>query len=172
MTVRELIDEGMHWPLMIVGLLVVNAVGVAWLVIASSGDPSHHVVPDYYRKALAWDDEMAQQRTNDRLGWRVELQLTPDRERAATRVEATLGSRGGLPLPGADVELKAFHKARAGHVLRARLAGKGHGRYGAWVPMRRPGLWELQLSVERQGERFTQVIERELGLPREGSEAE
>ena len=53
---------------------------VAWaganiaFVVITSRDASFAVEPNYYAKALAWDQTMAQQARNEALGWSVSAQ--------------------------------------------------------------------------------------------------
>lgn len=155
--------DGKHWPWIVVGLLVLNAVGVLVLVLVATGDPSHHVEEDYYRKALAWDAHMAQERHNRELGWRADVAVSASARWGERVVEIQLRDRDGHPLDGAELELQTFHNARSGNILRARLKPAGQGRYRASLPMRRAGIWELRLVVKRRAERFTQTIQHELG---------
>ena len=60
------------------------------------------------------------------------------------------------------VSLEAFHHARAADRLRADLVVDGE-RYRTTLPMRRPGVWEIRVQVERGAERFSTVLQREVG---------
>jgi hypothetical protein len=158
------VKQGRHWIWIVVALLSGNALAVAALAVIATGDPSHHVIEDYYQKALAWDEKMAQDRENHQLGWRIGLELAP-RPGGDMLVQARLIDRRGRPLSGARLELAAFHKARARWVLRSRLEEDRAGSYRAVLPIRRAGIWAFEFEVTHQGQRFTQTLEQELAAP-------
>jgi nitrogen fixation protein FixH len=156
---------GLHWPWILVGLFAVAGLANGLLVIKATSDPSFAVVPDYYERSLVWDQKMSQDRENRRLGWRVGLQIARDGGEVA--LTARLLDRRGATLGGAKVEVQALHKARASRVLTAALReqrAKG-GVYVGWLPMRRPGLWELSFAAQRGDQRFTAVLVQELDPP-------
>jgi len=146
------------WVLLILGLLglslTIQAVG---LVLALREEPV--VVEDYYQKGLEWDDHMAQEERNARLGWRLALDLRRDGE-GRQLLEVTVRDRAGAPVEGAAVRVEAFHNARAARVLTAELAPAGSGRYAAPVPIERRGQWRFRFDVERGEDRFTASFER------------
>jgi nitrogen fixation protein FixH len=156
--------KGWYWPLILVGLmvLVIGAnLGFAWV---ATSDPSFAVEPDYYGKALAWDEHRAQDRQNERLGWTLELSLAPERSPDGTLALAvTLSDRDGRAIPGARVSLATFHNARASHVLETELREGAEGVYAVSLPMPRPGLWEFRFEAVRGDDRFTQTTVREVG---------
>jgi len=149
------------WPILIVGFLTANAVGVGILIFAASSDPSHQVEPNYYAKALAWNAYMAQVRKNHRLGWSQEVSLLRTDSKGAI-VHSRLRDRSGAPLSGASIQLQAFHKARAGQVWRLVLKEQAPGSYQAPIPAARSGIWELRFVIDRDGQHFTQRLDREL----------
>ena len=62
-----------RWGTLVVGMLSLQVVlGVAAVFLAT-GDESVAVIPNYYDKALAWDQQMAQQQASESLGWDVEM---------------------------------------------------------------------------------------------------
>lgn len=156
--------RGWYWPLAIVGLLAGSAGANLALVVIAARDASFAVEKDYYRKALAWDDAMAQERRNEALGWSVAVDLArlPDRS-AEVRLTARVSDGTGAPLAGARVTVEALHNARASHVFAAALTPGSPGRYAATMPLARPGLWEVRVRVERGGDVFTRVVTRDLG---------
>ena len=148
-------SRGRVWPFAIAGILLAGiASNVAFVVLASS-DPAAAVEPDYYRKGVAWDEEMAQQRRNIALGWSAHAALFLGAHGSAGRLELTLADSLGRPLTGAAVQALVMHNARAAAVQSVALHDEGAGRYSARVAAERPGLWEVRLSVQRSSRRFT-----------------
>jgi nitrogen fixation protein FixH len=140
-------------------LLVVSAGANIALVVITSRDASFAVEPDYYAKALAWDETMAQEARNKALGWSLELRVEPTGEGGLVAV--SLADRAGAPLPGARITIEALHNARAGRVLTAILEPRGPG-YARMMPLARPGLWEFRLRVTRGADVFTATLMRDV----------
>jgi nitrogen fixation protein FixH len=144
------------WPFFIIALLVGGAGANVALMVIATRDPSFAVEPDYYRKALRWDDVMAQERENAALGWSVEVGA--DSATRPTRIALRVSDRDGAPVEDATVQVTAFHNARASQIVAATLAPARGGRYSAPLPLDRPGLWELRVRVVQGDRIFTQTI--------------
>jgi nitrogen fixation protein FixH len=148
------------WPLAVVGALVVTVgANIAILVLANDSDKAV-VEPNYYEKAVAWDSTMAQGRRNDSLGWSIGATLTPSA--GGARLEARLADRTGSPLTGATLRVEAIHNVDAARRIEATLRDAGGGAYGADLPLRHVGLWELRFTAVRGGDRFTEDLRRDL----------
>lgn len=148
-------SRGRAWPVAIAGILLAGVGVNIGLIVLASSDPSAAIEPDYYRKALAWDQEMAQQERNIALGWSVHTALRLGTRRTLGRLELTLVDGLGRPLTGAAVSALVMHNARASFVESVALREVGDGRYAASVNAERPGVWEVRLSVQRDAQRFT-----------------
>lgn len=145
-----------RWPLLIIGLLVLQVgLGIFFFFKATS-DPSFAVEEDYYQKAINWEDKQAQDRTNAKLGWTLTPVVGPVGKDLKSRlVRAELADRDGNPLSGAVIGLETFHNIRAGEILRADLPETSPGLYGADLRMQRPGLWEIRFLVKKGSDTFT-----------------
>lgn len=153
------------WPLAVVALLVGGAgANVALLVVATS-DASFSVERDYYQKALAWDETMAQEARNADLGWSLAASLDAPAGREGARLSVRVTDRDGAAVAGAAVLVEALHNARASEVLTAPLVPAAPGGYTATLPLRRPGIWELRFRITRGPAVFTGTITRELEAP-------
>jgi nitrogen fixation protein FixH len=140
--------------------------GVAVLIATS--DRSFAVEPDYYQKALQWDELQAQRRQNAASGWHAALTIDPSATPSgARRVAVRVTDREGRPVEQARVRVASFHHACAAVRTETALVAEADGVYSAGVPLRRPGLWEFRITVERADRVFTAVEVRELksGLP-------
>ena len=154
---------GGRWIAAVVGLLLANTGAVVVLIAASHHGPSHVVVDDYYRRAVAWDGEMAQARANLALAWDVALGLGRSGD-GALAVEVTVRERSGAPIVGAAVTASAFHRARAGEVEAARRVEDraGAGCYRGALALPRGGIYEVSLVVEVGDRRWADVLVREV----------
>jgi nitrogen fixation protein FixH len=150
-------SKGWYWPVGLTALLLGSAGANIALVFITSRDASFAVEPNYYAKALAWDERMAQQARSQELGWSVALRVEPAVERHRMRVAARLVDRAGATVQGARVDVEAFHNARASHILVAALATAGE-EYAAELPLDRPGLWEFRLRATRGSDIFVATL--------------
>ena len=154
--------KGLGWPIAVAAILGLTIALNLWVARLAGSDPSFAIEPDYYQKALHWDDEMAQQRRNAALGWRLEPALAP-LDRAGARLTVRLTDRAGAPLPDATLTVEALAVARAAHTVRATLAPDAGG-YRAVLPLHTDGEWELRFEARRGDDRFT-AVRRLLAAP-------
>jgi len=131
------VNKGSLWPWIIAGALAIHVVASLVVVFVATSNPSYAVEEDYYQKALHWNDKRAQDRTNEELGWILNLIVRP----AATpgeqpTLEVHLADAGGEPVDGAVVAVETFHNAHANDILRASLDAVGEGVYRTTLPMR------------------------------------
>jgi nitrogen fixation protein FixH len=158
--------RGWYWPVIVVALLVGGAGANIGFMIVANRDASFAVEPDYYRKALEWDQVMAQEARNAELGWTVSARLGRTGAGAA-RIVAAVRDRAGAALGGATVTVEAFPSARAREIASLTLEPTTDaGVYAAALPSGRPGLWELRLRVSRSGEVFTRTLSQDLAAAR------
>jgi nitrogen fixation protein FixH len=121
-------------------------------------DPSVATEPDYYRKAVAWDEQRELERRSVALGWRAVLELQPAARPGFTRLIVDLTDRGGGPLSGATLTAQAFANARAGQIVTLRWRESAPGHYESELGPGQPGLWEVRLQASRGADTFVQVI--------------
>ena len=146
---------GRHWPWIIVGLLVGHVSVMVLLIVTANVGESHAVEPNYYQKALAWDQTMAQQRNNVALGW--ELREQASMQHQAVWLRATLVDQNGAPVTGAKAELTTFHRARSADRLEVTVPEVAPGVYAIHWPTKRAGLWELRWRFTAGSETFTRT---------------
>jgi nitrogen fixation protein FixH len=146
------------WPIAITLVLLLSAGSNVWVMTIANRDPSFAVEPDYYRKAVAWDAQMAQARTNAALGWRAVSAIVLAKEGQPGLVRVTLLDRAGRPVSGARLSVEAMHNARASQRLESALAETSPGIYEAATAARRPGQWELRVTAVRDTTRYTETV--------------
>ena len=139
---------GNRWALIVVALLITHASAMIIAVLIATGDPSFAVVPDYYQKALSWDQRRAALRGSDSLGWT--LVLKPGSvvdERRRRLVVAELHDAQGQPVAEPRLTLSYYHYSHGGQPGEAVLPSTGPGRFAATIPMRWPGTWHVEATV-------------------------
>lgn len=154
-------SHGLRWALLPVGLLGAMFVGWGLMLSLALDDPGFGVEPDYYEKAVHFDELRALERESERLGWSVELEAVPQGERA--RVVLTLVDRAGAGIQGARVTAQAFHNAHSGDVRSLDFVALGDGHYEAWLPHPRTGLWEYRVEATRGSDHYRKVFRADLG---------
>jgi nitrogen fixation protein FixH len=151
------------WGGMVCGLLGACLVSQFSFLYIASSDPSVVAEPDYYAKAINWEDRQRQERINAELGWRGDVELGPA-ESGTRRVRLRLETAEGTPVDCRLVRVELFHKARAARAFRGTLARtETPGVYEASLPLRRSGLWELRLEAWQGEARWT--LRRDLNTP-------
>ena len=148
--IRRLIESGRIWPYAVVGLLLLNVCVCAVTVVAATSDPvASAVEPDYYQRAVDWDDERAKWPAPEKLGWEVRVE---SRRGIGVVVEIT-DCAGGVVISGVKGRVKARH---AGERLEVREAPLAPMDGGALVWNRSEsdtGQWTLTLWLERGQDR-------------------
>lgn len=146
------------WPVGIILVLALSVGSNIWVMFIARNDPAFAVEPDYYRKAVAWDTHMAQERANADLGWHASATLALATPGSPGRLDLTLRDGGGQPVSGARLTVEALHNARASQRYEATFAERSPGEYEASLDAHRPGEWEVRLTAVRGTQRYTEVL--------------
>lgn len=154
---------GWFWIVFVTVILVGGLLAGASMLVVSWSHPSLTADDDYYQQAVAYDDYKAQEARNRELGWTLDLEVARVVNAGVRETEISLRVTDGegRPLDHAEVNLEAFHLARAGDRFRSVLPMTAPGVYRAVMPLRRVGIWEFRFTILREGERFTARMERE-----------
>lgn len=148
------------WAFVPAILLTLMVAGLLTMARIAADDPSFSVESRYYEKAVAWDAHQEQLRENERLGWKLETR-TEKAGPGGVELRVRLLDRGGGPIPGATVDVEAFHNARAADLVHARFE-TARDEYRAELPVRRSGLWELRFTALSGAHKFTDVVRMDL----------
>jgi nitrogen fixation protein FixH len=156
------------WPAVVIGLLSAQVLLMAVVVIIATHDQAFAVEPDYYQKALSWNDLAAQQRENERLAWLVDLTLGDKVDPIGNRdLICHLTNSDGTALDGAKIEVLHFPHARGQQRSTVELEAHGKGDYATPVRFQRKGMWEFQIKITRGPDIFTKVVKRDVYPPGE-----
>jgi len=124
-------------------------------ITLATGDRSFAVVPDYYQKAVDYDDRKALLAESAELGWQAELT-------AGERIDA-LGAREvvvmlrdveGKPVTDAAVKVSGYHYARAGEPVAFEGVEALPGQYVGQGRVSREGFWQFEIDAQRGEQRF------------------
>lgn len=157
---RKPLIPGKAWPWVVVCMLAMNVGVCAITVTAALKNPAARAVePNYYDRAVAWDDTKARFPTTQTLGWSVQADLAL----GAPTITLRLLDRAGEPVEG-DVRVMAFHQGRSGERVEIDLESLGAGVYSGRIDVFHAGLWEVRGEIvtdrfDNRGGRFTTVVD-------------
>lgn len=176
MTSEQASPRSWRWPLIVVGFLLFNVVTQGILITFALSDPGFRLEPDYYRRAVDWDQERAEEGQALAQGWSLAVDVQPAPEGALVVARLSAREPGGLtrPLTGLSVRVTAFHPAHNDVTVQATLpAGPEPGVYAAPLPLRRAGRWTVRVEAhageDRPGAGATLRRELRIDLPGAGS---
>ena len=144
-----------RWALFPIGLLGVLVSVQAILFSLSQNDPTFAVEPEYYQKAVNWNEHTAQRAVNQRLGWQASASVVTEGETPTLRV--ALKDDQGLPVTSAALGITAFPNARAAEMQTLSPRETQPGVYEAPVRLVLRGEWEIRLTARRGADTFTQT---------------
>ncbi|MFN0137276.1 MAG: FixH family protein [Phycisphaerae bacterium] len=169
------------WPGMVIGLLAMQVAMCAIAITLATRDPSMSVEPNYYQKALHWDDSQAAKARQAAIGWVLKLESVTASSNGASEPRAQtsapapsvlqaqasgvshggagttplrmrLTDKQGAPLSAASITGEYFHHARANNRAVFTARQLEPGIYEANLTLGRPGLWELRLVATRDAD--------------------
>lgn len=154
-----------RWGGFVVGLLTLQvAIGVVAIVLAN-GDGSADVIPNYYQKALDWDDDIALQHASAKLGWQLKLGATDDRGES-NGLLMQLTDQDGVPIQIASGRLRWYRHAQGGNVRSVAIPNHPGGMFTMDACFETGGLWQVLVDVtDTSGNRFTDSREIDLNSP-------
>lgn len=150
------------WPALIFVLLALNASIVAVTLYFALSDRSAATEPDYYRKAMAYDETIRLREESARLGWKAMVTFRPAADGRSMQLAVTLTDRDDRPIEGARVQAEAFASARSGDrqtLDLAPIAGQEPGTYAAPIRVSRAGVWHVRLHATRADDHFAHEAE-------------
>lgn len=142
-------------PAVVLGLLGGHVVFIMVAITLATGDRSLAVVPDYYGKAVDYDQRKADLADSAALGWQAEFQpsatisLTGERD-----LLVVLRDREGAAVEGASLGVSCYHFARASDPLTIEFSEVLPGQYVGKARLAREGFWQFELEAQRGSERF------------------
>ncbi len=143
-------NAAIRWGGFVVGMLSFQvAIGVIAVMLAT-GDPSVAVVPDYYQKSLAWDDQRESESVSRQLGWT--LTLVPIAAPQGASLQAFLKNVDGEPVQIQSGTLRLFHHARGADVQTFSLEPNAQGLVVLEGCFSVDGLWQVEIDVRNDRE--------------------
>lgn len=147
------------WIALVVFLFVVQSTIMGTVMHLAIGDPSAAVVPDYHNAALKWDETRRSHEAAARLGWDVAFAASDVADgRGMRAIELNILDSNGDAVDDLLINGILYHRARADEVNSVELKSVGQGKYLTLAPATRPGLWQLELSIEGASEPMAKSV--------------
>ncbi|MBL0927780.1 MAG: FixH family protein [Phycisphaerales bacterium] len=144
------------WPTFILAIIGLSLATMGTMIYRAVGDPSFAYEPQYYQKALAWDQTAAQRRRNAELAWTTILRTSAPNPATAERLlHLTVADAAGAPIAGAAVTAEVFPSLRAWDRRSLAFRPDPAGGYAADLRADLGGIWRIRLRIERGPEVFT-----------------
>lgn len=142
-------------PAVVLGLLGGHVLFVMTAITLATGDRSFAVVPDYYQKAVDFDERKAALQASATLGWRAEV-LPGQAVDAIGQREVVVILRGldGEAITEAQVSVSGYHFARASDPVAFTCEEVLPGQYVGQARVGREGFWQFEVDARLGGQRF------------------
>jgi len=144
------------WPIGLTAVLAATVLANIGVFLLAARNGGAEAVPDYYRRAVAWDSSVADGARSRALHWTYDASLSAPGEGGVLAL--SLRDSAGAPVTGARVRVEGFAVARADRRLDTTLTEVGGGRYMARLAVRRTEWHELDVTVRRGADRFIQQL--------------
>lgn len=128
------------WPFALGAMFCVHA-SIVFITMTFASKTPANAEPEYYEKAVAWNDESESRLTVQREGWAVDASLD------GRTVALTLADRDANPIGGAKVVAVSLHRATPLDRTVLEFTAGPDGSYTADLPSDRVGLWDLRFSI-------------------------
>lgn len=142
-------------PAVVIGLLGGHMLFIFTAIAIGTGDPSFAVVPDYYQKAVDYDERKALLAQSDKLGWSIDVSPGNEADAIGQRdLIVQLRDASGQPVRDAVMKIDGFHQARASQPIAMMCAEVLPGQYVGKARLTREGFWQFTIDVTAGDERF------------------
>lgn len=145
-----LAGRGRYIPwLFVAGFGIVVAVNAAmiWFAVGSFSGLYTQKPRD---RGLHYNQVLAEQQRRDALGWRVDATWQPD----SGRLEIAVFDSAGRPLATSRVTAELVRPVEKRPPVGVALSVTDIGRFAGYVVLPERGNWDLDIVIERSGERY------------------
>jgi len=136
----------------VAGFAIVVAVNATMITFAVSSFSGLYT-PKPRERGLHYNDVVAEQKSRDALGWRIDAIWRTE----TGRLEVAVFDATGQPLGGARVFAELVRPVEKRPPVGLTLASIENGRFAGPVDLPMRGNWDLDIVVERGGDRYAQT---------------
>lgn len=150
-------------PVLMLSFTITAATVILTLSFADSNVTA--VEPDYYRKALAWNDYRKQLAENGALGWVVTSTFVAgENDPALARLELVAADKYGVKIEHAVVRAEFIPILSADSRVELALEESSGGHYAIDVPLRVNGMWEIRITIQSKDRVYSDRFRRHISF--------
>lgn len=138
--------------LFVAGFAIVVAVNATMITFAV-GSFSGLYTPKPRERGLHYNSVVAEQKSRDALGWRIDATWRAE----SSRLEVVVFDAAGQPLGSARAFVELVRPAEKKMPVGVTLDTAGDGKFAGYVDLPMRGNWDLDIVVERDGNRYAQT---------------
>lgn len=143
------------WPLIVVGLLVAHVTGMMTAVTIATRDKSFIVLPNYYQKALEWDQRKSALAAADKLGWERRITLGDfDASHQTRLIRIEMVDRNRQPLEGLSISITAAPEKHPDRFQTLQLTSQSPGSYVGHLKVTQTDVWSVDIDAKRGNEHY------------------
>lgn len=159
--------SGRFWPWFLASILIFDVLIGVTMIIAANSDPSFAVEEGYYDKAVDWDDQIAERRASEGLGWTSDVRIIPVEGRKG-RVVITMRDEAGIAVEDAAVHVEMFPNRYSKNRQNVKLESEMGGVHVGDFEIHSAGEWEVRIRATRGDD--TYVASHRAFIPSPGKE--
>lgn len=159
---RELFAKW-KWGAIIVGFLAVQFLMSGIAIFLATSDPTHAVIPNYHQQSLEYDKVLAARQTSHQLGWTWTITTGDQIDSSGKRILIVhILDAQSKPVTEASISLQLRHHARGNELQKLLLKPdpQSAGVYRGEAVMNRVGIWQIDISADRNQEHFVDRREK------------
>ena len=150
-------SKGLHWPMMIVALLLSGIVMDLCVLFLASDSQGLAVKENYYELSSNYEEIKQQAKVNRELGWKLEAEIVAMTS-FRSRLKLSLLDANGQRVENAQLSVRIYHKTRPKGSIESTLKDNGDGLYLEVLPLRQAGAYQIEVVAEQSDKRFTQSL--------------
>jgi nitrogen fixation protein FixH len=147
------------WPVAIVSFFVVVLIANIIMIYLGQNSWPGLVTNDHYNKGLAYNEVLAAQEFQDRLGWQAGLKVAQPAKDGKVKLLFTLKNRDGIRIIDAEVKGELLRPLGDGKRHNVILSVDSQGDYVGNLNVAQAGNWDVQIIAKAQQADF-RFVER------------
>lgn len=154
------IPPHIFWPGMVFAILGMSVIANVVLIVHATSDGGPQIVPDYYTKAVHWDEARGEEAKVADLGWDATVRIEPSV--AGQGYIQLKFEKDGVGVEGLEVGVTLRDPAKIAPLYVGPAAPAAPGQYVTKTPLSRLGVFDVEVLATRGAERFHDVIRVEV----------
>jgi len=153
-----------RWPLIVVGILGVHVTGMMTATLIATRDKSFIVLPNYYQKALEWDQRKSDLAAADKLGWNQRVTMSDfDAANQTQFIRIEMIDRNQQPIEGLSISITAAPETHPDRFQTFQLISESPGSYVGQLMVIRSGAWSIDIDAKRGKEHYVSIAKTWIG---------